>query len=256
VKRTYFLLIFVLPACHCGDGSIAKVGDTSLFESDVAVAARARDRDLAIDELIETTLLAEAAKRRGLDRDDVKARADSARRQVLANALLDDVVTQATTDAALHEMYASEKAKLARRRVHVAHIVVRKAEGSDAKMSQVLARLRAGDKFDVVARDMSEDTATAARGGALASIDEGRTDPAFFDAAVKLRMGETSDVVSTPFGFHVIYALSDPLVVTPTFAEAKGELEARAMRTAKAKLLDDLQREIPVQRTKQREAAR
>ena len=65
------------------------------------------------------------------------------------------------------------------------------------------ARLEAGEELEALARELSED-ATAPQGGALGLIAPGQLFPSFEDALFALDPGEHSDVVETPYGFHLI----------------------------------------------------
>lgn len=247
MKLACALLLVLACGCAKNDGRVAIVGDAVLTKDDVAVwSARTGKREEALAELMKTALLAEGAKMRGLDRGAVKARADAARRQVLAQALLDAAVAERTGEPELHRRYDEKKGTLGRERIHVAHIVIREGPGAAEKLSLVLARLRAGELFAEVAKDLSEDAASAARGGELPPIDKGATDQTFFQAARKLSAGETSASIRTPFGIHVLQALKDPERVTPTFEQARGRLEAEASEEARTALVRQLEEDILV----------
>jgi peptidyl-prolyl cis-trans isomerase C len=73
-----------------------------------------------------------------------------------------------------------------------------------ARAEALLARVRAGEDFATLASRYSGDKASAARGGDLGFTTRGRFIKPFEDAAFALRPGEVSDVVPTPFGFHII----------------------------------------------------
>lgn len=61
-----------------------------------------------------------------------------------------------------------------------------------------------GADFGRTARDLSEDTGTALAGGLVGTFPRGQMDPAFEAAAFAIKPGEISDVVETPYGFHII----------------------------------------------------
>jgi len=82
--------------------------------------------------------------------------------------------------------------------------VLRSREEAFARASEVLKRAKAGDQFETLVEEYSDDLGSAARGGSLGEF--GREDMVgeFSEAAFKLKPGELSDVVETQFGFHVI----------------------------------------------------
>ncbi|HLE56336.1 MAG TPA: peptidyl-prolyl cis-trans isomerase [Rhodothermia bacterium] len=78
---------------------------------------------------------------------------------------------------------------------------------SAAVRNRILAlreRIVKGEKFEDVARTESADSASGAAGGALGKGVRGRFVPVFEDAAYALNVGELSQPVLTPFGYHLI----------------------------------------------------
>lgn len=60
------------------------------------------------------------------------------------------------------------------------------------------------DAFEAKAREFSDDKATAEKGGDLGFFSQGDMVKEFADAAFKLRPNTISEVVQTPYGFHII----------------------------------------------------
>lgn len=88
-----------------------------------------------------------------------------------------------------------------------------------ALATSLLARLRAGEDFVALARKYSDDRVSGMRGGSLGVFGRGEMVPAFDQAAFALPIGGLSDLVESPFGYHIIYrdavdqvALSEILV--------------------------------------------
>ncbi len=78
--------------------------------------------------------------------------------------------------------------------------------GATERMMEVRAKLDAGESFEDLAREYSDDV-TAASGGDLGFIARGIMVPEFEDAVFALDPGEVSGVVPTRFGFHIIQAV-------------------------------------------------
>jgi peptidyl-prolyl cis-trans isomerase D len=96
--------------------------------------------------------------------------------------------------------------------VRARHILVKVA--SDATEEQkaaarkraadLLAKVKAGGDFAALAKKSSDDPASAAKGGDLGFFPHDRMTPEFEKAAFALAPGTVSDLVETPFGFHII----------------------------------------------------
>ena len=88
-------------------------------------------------------------------------------------------------------------------KIKCSHILVKKQ--SEGEM--VLERLRSGEKFGKLARELSIDSASAKRDGSLGYFARGVMVKQFENAAFKLRVGEVSDPVKSEFGYHIIKRL-------------------------------------------------
>lgn len=85
----------------------------------------------------------------------------------------------------------------------VYHILVE----TEVEAQDILNKLRAGEDFRALARQHSSDS-SAETGGDLGFFSPGDLNPAFEEAVLKLRVGETSGVVQTPLGYHIIRRLN------------------------------------------------
>lgn len=84
------------------------------------------------------------------------------------------------------------------------HILLKKQ--SEALM--VLDRLKKGESFSNLAKELSIDKASGKRGGDLGFFRKGMMVKPFEDVAFKLEKGQISEPVKTEFGYHLIKRIS------------------------------------------------
>jgi peptidyl-prolyl cis-trans isomerase D len=102
------------------------------------------------------------------------------------------------------------------------------------RAEELLRRARAGEDFAALARQYSEDTATARRGGDLGWNPRGRMVASFDEAQFSTEPGQITDhVVETRFGFHVIKVEGRREGDVPE-EEAKLEIAQDLFRNARA----------------------
>jgi peptidyl-prolyl cis-trans isomerase D len=114
--------------------------------------------------------------------------------------------------------------------IRASHILF-KTEGKDenavkAKAEEVLKMAKAPNAdFAALAKKYSEDESNASNGGDLDYFGRGRMVPEFEAAAFAMKAGETSDLVKTAFGFHIIKVVDNKPESTRPLAEVKSEIE-------------------------------
>jgi hypothetical protein len=82
--------------------------------------------------------------------------------------------------------------------------ITRSKGDAKTRAAEALAKIQAGAAFEDVVKQYSDDPASAERMGSLGKFHRADMDPTFSAAAFALQPGQVSDVVETPFGFHLI----------------------------------------------------
>jgi peptidyl-prolyl cis-trans isomerase C len=116
--------------------------------------------------------------------------------------------------------------------VHASHVLIAVPQGADeatrkaarAKAEEVLEKARAGTDFATLARTYSND-ASKQHGGDLGFFPRGQMVPAFETAAFALQPGQISDIVETPFGYHVIKVIEKRPAQTVPFGQVSARIE-------------------------------
>jgi foldase protein PrsA len=135
--------------------------------------------------------------------------------------------------------------------VCVSHIFAsteqRGPDGAKARIEELAAQLEAGADFRQLATEQSDDTAAAANGGSLDCGGRGRFLPEFEEVAFELPVGEVSDPVQTPVGYHLILVEERrPLTFEEVRPQVEQELQRQQLR-AFSELIDELTCESDVE---------
>ncbi len=88
-------------------------------------------------------------------------------------------------------------------KIKCSHILVEKQSQALA----ILDRIKNGEKFGKLAKDLSIDTGSAKRDGNLGYFTKGKMVKQFEEVAFKLQIGQVSEPVKSEFGYHIIKRL-------------------------------------------------
>lgn len=226
---------------------LGKVGDFSISEIDLERIIAGQTAEMQqqlslkpelkaglVEELLLKKAIARQAKKEGYDRkpefreklsylvDDFLAR-DYLTRVVLAGIAVPDDELQKYYKEHAKDFQLPETYRLRHIFINASGAAAEDdKKKAYAKAEALLLRLNKGDDFAKVAAEASEDSNTAAKGGDLGVITSGKTNSAEFEkAAFALKSGETSGIITTPFGYHIIRCEEKNEARTASFAETK-----------------------------------
>jgi peptidyl-prolyl cis-trans isomerase C len=240
---------------------VGKSGAVSLRESDLTrlisyqspeVQKKLQDepeqRVNLVRQLLTTNAIATKARSAGFDKKpEVMEQLGYLIDQFLAQEYLLKVVTASVTvpDGDLKKYYKEhEQEFLLPEKVTARHIFIEvsKESGPEAKAKAqaradgILLRLKKGEDFAKLAKEVSDDADSAAKGGALGVIAPGKTNSEEFEkAAFALKAGEISAVIATPFGYHIIKVDERQERRTASFEEAREYIAATLKRELEQK---------------------
>lgn len=229
-RAPFFALVMAAFVASCGlgrdnigdGGSIndpvvaATVNGRAIYIEDVRAYAVARglmqegeDLDansdafyFALEELIQLRLFSMEAEARGLDRDPhVRRQLENARERVLAAAIYEEIEQRAVDPAAIERLYRENSSRLGGdQEVRMRMMRFPTREEADA----AVRRLNAGERFEVLAFELSTERNTAPDGGDLGFRSVGDLLPQIREAIERATVGELLGPLQVDGAWHVI----------------------------------------------------
>ncbi len=252
MKKTTCLVCCVLAAglygCGAKGQSVADIGKSKItlkmLEERIMDAPPAYQSYLTtnagrkqfLDLLVRERVVVEAAKKAGVNKQDeykktiTDYKKDQARKfKEYQESLMMELYVRELHDKELNatnkdiENYYNENKEEFTHPLEVTaqHILVPTRQEAE----KVLARVNAGENFSKVAKEVSTDPISAARGGEIGPFRRGDLVPEFEKAVFPLKIGQISGIVETQFGFHVIKKISQKALPPRSMEEAKFEIK-------------------------------
>ena len=175
------------------------------------------------DEIITREVFAQEAQKHGMDAtENFKTQMELARQSILIRELLTEYQkTNPVTDAEIKAEYDMFVANNGGKEYHARHILV----ATEAEAKAIIAQLKKGGKFDVIAKKSSKDPGSGANGGDLDWANPKSYVKEFSEALVALKKGQTTEAaVKTQFGFHIIRLEDVRDAKLPAFDEIKPQI--------------------------------
>jgi peptidyl-prolyl cis-trans isomerase C len=194
----------------------------------------------------------EAMKARGMTENDLRR---DTRKTMAVNRLLEGGIWKdvTVTPEQIKRFYDTNQDSFQHpAQIRVSHILVRVPEGASAadraaakqRAGALLDQLKAGADFAALAHKESQDATSAAQGGDLGYLAKGEMDSTFEKQAFALKPGQLSDVVSTPYGFHIIKVTDRRAAGSTPLAEVEERIRAVLQKFERQKRQADLVAEL------------
>lgn len=219
------------------------------------VLDNAKDKDKLFttlrDQLIDITLLIEASKKAGLEKQaEVQKAIQQGTEQILVQAFLAQELKNFVTDAAVKNRYDKYVAEMPKDEMEVKarHVLVKDEEAA----KKIIEDLKKGADFLKIAREQSIDKASAQEGGDVGYFRKGDMVKEFADAAFTLVPGKFTEApVKTQFGWHVIKVDDKRKIKAPKFEEIQEQLKASVLEESMLKLVTSLRDKATIERFNQ-----
>jgi len=242
-------------ALRAADRVVVKVNGHDITASEVKLAADdilpqlgsipAKLRfPFVVEYLVERHLLAQEAVKEGeANSEDYKRRLAFYQAKALRDAYFTDKLEPTVTEAAVRKAYDEQATKVkGPERIRARHILV----ATEAEAEAVIKRLKNGEKFEDVAKQVSLD-GSKDYGGDLGYFTAAEMVPAFSKAAFALQPGEISAPVKTKYGWHVIKVEDRKAGGPEPYDKVKGAIRLVLLRKAVQDELEQLRKTAKIE---------
>ncbi|NTU42392.1 MAG: hypothetical protein HGA78_04945 [Nitrospirales bacterium] len=221
------------------------MGYSDIWKVKITDNSDAKIKSAIISRFLRGKAGADVARAKGMDKlPDIKEEIsiivneflaqEYVKREVMDKVTVSDEEVRAYYDNNLNNFKLAEMVK-------VKHILIsldkNALEGAKKKArgtaEEALKRIKAGEEFEKVAAEMSDDYKSSAKGGDLGFVAKGKMVPEFENAAFGLKPGEVSDIVETPYGFQIIKVEERQEARTEDFEKITKNIKEKLLSDAK-----------------------
>ena len=267
------LLVLALAFCQgvalAQNGDIAaKIGDDKITVSDFntivgyldaekqkAIEKNPQLKENFLRQIVQSRVISDIAKEKGFDKKpEIKKQMELFADNFLANEFLKKEIAEkvSISEEDMKSYYDTHKDEFKTPEMaRVRHILVKVAPGASEeekkkakeKAEGILDKIKAGEDFDKLATELSDDTGSKPKGGDLGFFARGRMVKPFEDAAFSLKPGQVSGIVETQFGYHIIKMEEMKEAGIDTFETVKERIRQKLLqdriRTKVAEFIDN-----------------
>ncbi|RKY82734.1 hypothetical protein DRQ07_00415 [candidate division KSB1 bacterium] len=194
-----------------------------------------------LNRLIDNRLLIIGAQEAGMDQDSVvKSRVDGFIKGKMIQKLYDiEVADKVIKERDIRDLYARLSKEATVRMIFVkrpSDNSVEKIEEAKDKINKALQRVRNGEDFAQVAREMSDDPSSRERGGLIKSMTWVRKDDPIRKAVFSLQEGQISNVLDERQGYFIFKLEKLKRIKQEPYKNARKQLRQRLISANRSKL--------------------
>jgi peptidyl-prolyl cis-trans isomerase C len=203
--------------------------------------------DGIMDQIVQQTVLSQQDS--GEETRRIRLAMENERRALMAAQVIEGLVDDAVTDAAVQEIYEQTYLQADQaEEFNASHILV----ATEEEAAAIVEELNGGADFAEVARAKSTGP-SGPNGGQLGWFGAGMMVPEFQAAVEALEVGAISGPVQTQFGWHVITLNEKRAKEAPALDAVRGEIETQLSQQVVSQKIDELTNAAQIPRTAKEE---
>ena len=259
------IILFVSGVASAADPEIlARVGNKNITKADIEalisfypanqqaiIRMDPKNEEALLNNYVTILAVAETARRQGFDKEkNMRKQIQILSDEHLAKGYVQKNVLSKVkvTDKDVEEYYKNHPKEFEKpETVKARHILIGfKGDMTEdqkkelrKKAEDVLKKAKGGDDFAQLASEYSDDPGSKTKGGELGYFPKGNMVPEFENAAFNLKPGEISNVIETPYGYHIIKVEDKKAGEMPAFDSIKEQVRVKATQDAEQKKINE-----------------